>query len=188
MQYDPQTYTTLCPILKETYARLVIPFESFIAQIKTKNPAGNLPDLTTFLSTAFAKQHSNPNTPDTPKDTSGADSLATPNSEHAPDRKTAQTINEEVKEASAKLNEVLQVGAQDAGIELAAGPEAALMGDEVPGDVRCALLVFDPAFGSSLFSSLTRTIFSSARCVRFAPSTTIPTRLFCVIRATEVIT
>jgi hypothetical protein len=110
MGYDVRINSSICSTLKSAYSRLIVPFEHYInkTQMTDEEILNHLPST----SSAFSK--SDPALPNTPKDTTGADSLATPNTSdeiHNARRTTLVETNDHVRTASDKLNEALNASA-----------------------------------------------------------------------------
>lgn len=104
MGYEIRAEGTVLSDMKNTFAKLVVPFEAYIKRIK-ENAALSLDPI--FAGFALSP-------PNTPKDSNGADSLATPSSEVPPPIVRGivlQSTKEGVRTASDKLNEALGTGA-----------------------------------------------------------------------------
>lgn len=111
MGYDVRLGSSICSTLKSTYSRLIVPFEHYINKTQMTEEE-ILHSLTSNPSnTSFMRPDSA--LPNTPKDTTGADSLATPNTSdeiYNARRTVVIETNEKVRTASDKLNEALNAG------------------------------------------------------------------------------
>lgn len=94
--------------LKTAYSKLVVPFEHYVNRQTVEDDASP-PDLTNFFQSRPIPANTHDNLPNTPKHTSGADSLATPDSDaiHLAKRAMPVELQETVRTASDKLNEAL---------------------------------------------------------------------------------
>lgn len=107
MGYDTKNDLAVVGQIKAAFLKIIVPFEEYVKRIKVNG--GILPPDPAIL-------HDSPPTsakaqPNTPKDSNGANSLATPSSElpGSIGRETTKTV-EQVRTASDELNRVLGTG------------------------------------------------------------------------------
>lgn len=100
MGYKLEANSDVPLLIKSSYAKLVIPFEEWVIRIKAQG--GAAPPDPTILT----------DTPKTPKESNGAESLATPSSEMSGPfaRAEGAEMGEKVHAASSRLHEALGTG------------------------------------------------------------------------------
>ena len=107
MGYDTKNDLSVVAQVKAAFLKIIVPFEEYIKRIKVTG--GIPPPDPTIL-------HDSPPTsanaqPKTPRDSTGATSLATPSSQLAgANGRTATQTQEQVRTASDELNRVLGTG------------------------------------------------------------------------------
>jgi hypothetical protein len=128
MGYNVAINTTVCSQLKTSYLKIVVPFEDYVKRVKL---AGGTPppdptilnDDVPILSDLADKINA------TPKESNGAESLATPLSDADGPAGRAEATLDKVRTASDKLNEALNTDGKSGGSSLISKRKAASSAD-----------------------------------------------------------